>query len=108
MDKDEKKYALITGGSSGVGRQYALQLAQKGYHILIVSNDEAGIDETTLGIKNISNVDVRSLVLDLTLVSSVSAILDYVDPENLSIDFLICTSGILFSGVVTFTPPLSL
>lgn len=108
MDKDEKKYALITGGSSGVGRQYALQLAQKGYHILIVSNDEAGIDETTLDIKNISNVVVRSLVLDLTIVSSVSAIIDYVDKENLHIEVLICNAGILVFGGVTSTQPLSL
>ena len=34
------KYALITGASSGIGLEYARQLAEKGYHLVIVSNQE--------------------------------------------------------------------
>ena len=34
-------YALITGASSGCGYEYARILAQKGYDLLVVSNEEA-------------------------------------------------------------------
>jgi len=38
-----KKYALVTGGSRGIGREICLQLAEMGYPVLInyTSNDEA-------------------------------------------------------------------
>ena len=36
------KCALITGASSGMGEEYARQLAAKGYNIVVVSNDAEG------------------------------------------------------------------
>jgi 3-oxoacyl-[acyl-carrier protein] reductase len=40
------KYALVTGGSRGIGRAVCVQLAQQGYHILInySSNEEAALE----------------------------------------------------------------
>lgn len=33
-------FALVTGASSGMGLEFARQLAQRGYNLLIVSNEE--------------------------------------------------------------------
>ena len=35
---ETKQYALVTGASSGMGLEFARQLAQRGYNLLIVSN----------------------------------------------------------------------
>ena len=42
MSYNTNKYALVTGGSRGIGRAVAIRLAQSGYNIVInyVSNRE--------------------------------------------------------------------
>lgn len=42
------KVALVTGGSAGIGREIALQLAAKGATVIIVARDEARAQETAL------------------------------------------------------------
>lgn len=48
MNQNNQPYALVTGGSRGIGKAISLQLAQMGYHVLInyYSNKEAA--EATL------------------------------------------------------------
>ena len=37
MQQLHSKYALVTGGSSGMGLQYVRMLAQRGYNVIIVA-----------------------------------------------------------------------
>lgn len=40
------KYAIVTGGSSGIGRATAHLLAQRGAHVSIIARSQAPLDET--------------------------------------------------------------
>lgn len=102
------KYALITGGSSGIGRAYAFLLAERGYHILIVSNDDAGNRRTASEISAKCGVQTRSLLLDLTCTESVAAITGYLAKEALLIEVFICNAGMLSFGSFCGTPAQSL
>lgn len=45
----EGKLALVTGGSAGIGRQVALQLAAKGARVIIVARDRERAEATIAG-----------------------------------------------------------
>jgi 3-oxoacyl-[acyl-carrier protein] reductase len=49
----EVKYAIVTGGSRGIGKAIALNLASEGYHVLInYQSNETAANETIDEIKN--------------------------------------------------------
>ena len=62
---DLQKTALITGASSGMGLEFARQLAQKGYALAIVSNQEKELADAAERIRTEFGVPVQSLCIDL-------------------------------------------
>ncbi|HHT97895.1 MAG TPA: SDR family oxidoreductase [Clostridiales bacterium] len=60
-------YALITGASSGIGREFALQLAKRGYNIIIVARREIRLEELKKFITKHYDVDVVIKEIDLSI-----------------------------------------
>lgn len=87
------KYALITGASSGCGYEYARILAQKGYNLLIVSNEEAIHDKAQILRKDYT-VEVCSLVMDLGRQESAKELFEYCTDKQLEIEVLINNAGV--------------
>lgn len=56
--------ALITGASSGIGRDIARCLAEKGYDLILVGRRENRLEELKTELKN---VKVKTIVLDLSV-----------------------------------------
>jgi short-subunit dehydrogenase len=82
-DMADKGWALITGGSSGIGRCYAEQLAEQGYNILTISNRE---EENNLVAEEIAaRYGVRAIALhkDLSDPDSAYELHDYCTHEGL-------------------------
>ena len=44
--REYKRYALVTGAASGMGRIYCKNLAVKGYNVVLVDINAAGLEET--------------------------------------------------------------
>ncbi|ODQ65435.1 3-ketoacyl-CoA reductase [Nadsonia fulvescens var. elongata DSM 6958] len=70
---DFKKYgakkgawALITGASDGIGKEYAIQLAKKGVNVLLVSRTESKLIELSKEISTKYNVEARYLAMDIS------------------------------------------
>lgn len=70
------KYALVTGGSRGIGRAVSVKLAQMGYHIIInyVSNTTAA--EETLRLVREAGTDGEMLQFDVADGAQVKAALE--------------------------------
>lgn len=99
------KYALVTGASSGMGVHYTLQLAQRGYGIIIVSNRH---DENIATANKLHSVvhasDVRIIDADLTLSFSPEIIYNTVKGWNLEVEVLVSNAGILLFSTLVKTP----
>ena len=57
-------WALITGASDGLGKQFALQLASSGFNIILVSRTATKLDEVVKTIQSSYNVQTKSLAMD--------------------------------------------
>ena len=90
--------ALITGASSGIGRDMARYLAQKGWDLILVARREDRIKE----LKNeLSAVQVRCITADVGKTEDCYALYDMVRDEQ--IDMLINNAGFGLAGEFTKT-----
>ncbi len=92
--ENNKSYALVTGASSGIGYQYARQLAEKGYNLIIVSNEAEVIVEKAEKLKNDYPVEVVPLMRDLGKQDAAKDLYDYCKGQNLEVEVLINNAGV--------------
>lgn len=59
--------ALITGASSGIGRDMARVLGKKGYNLVLVARDEKKLNDLAEELKKINNIKVEVISMDLSI-----------------------------------------
>ena len=77
--------ALITGASSGMGRDMAKILSQKGYDLILVARDEKRLEEVKKQLKT----DTKIVVMDISKEENCKKLYE----ENKDIDILINNAG---------------
>ena len=60
------KYALVTGGSRGIGRAVCVKLAQMGYHILINYASNSAEADNTLAMVREAGTDGETMKFDVS------------------------------------------
>lgn len=88
-------YALITGASSGIGLEYARQLAARGYGIIVVSNRDGDNIRVADMLAREFGVAAVPLYADLSESGIAQKIYDRVRELGLIVDILINNAGIL-------------
>ena len=89
-----KKYALVTGASSGIGYEYAWVMADRGYNLIIVSNEQAINDKGECLRKMFPSVDIIPLVRDLSDQNSAKELHQYCVDNGLEVEVLINNAGV--------------
>ena len=87
--------ALITGASSGMGRDMAKILSQKGYDLILVARDEKKLEEVKKQLKT----ETKIVVMDISKEENCKKIYE----ENKDIDILINNAGFGDAGNFTET-----
>jgi short-subunit dehydrogenase len=86
-------WALVTGASVGLGRQFALQLADHGYSLVVVARREQELAAVATEITQRWNVDCEVLVADLLDETDRNRVIDRLISEDKPIDVLVNNAG---------------
>lgn len=87
------KTALITGASSGLGREFAWICAENGYDLVITARNLANLNALKSEIEAKFGVRVFVFEADLSQNTSVDKICEFVRENSLKIDILINNAG---------------
>ncbi|MFY7670284.1 SDR family NAD(P)-dependent oxidoreductase [Tenacibaculum sp. MEBiC06402] len=95
-----KNVALITGASSGLGKEFALIHAEKGGDLVIVARREEKLNKLKNEIESKFNAQVKVIVKDLTNNNAPTEIYKEIKDDEIEIHYLINNAG--FGGVGKF------
>lgn len=79
--------ALVTGASSGIGRDMAKYLSELGYDIILVARDKAGLEKVAKTIKT----KTRVIAIDLSIIDNCYKLYQMVKKDD--VDILINNAG---------------
>lgn len=57
-------WAVITGASDGIGKEFALQLARHGFNIVLVSRTQSKLDALSTNLQSQYNIETKVLAMD--------------------------------------------
>jgi len=101
----KETYALVTGGSSGIGLAFVHQLAQKGYNVCIVSNQQDELSVLEKEIPTKYPVKCIAFFLDLTHENVAQKIYNFCKERKITVEVLINNAGFLVATELIKTSP---
>ncbi|MFW5927907.1 MAG: SDR family NAD(P)-dependent oxidoreductase, partial [Thermoplasmatota archaeon] len=91
------KIVLVTGSSSGIGRETIKKFAEEGSRVIITYNSgKKRAEETAEYCRNY--IDTKVIKLDVTDISSIENVVQKVEKELDSLDILVNNAGVLEKG----------
>jgi short-subunit dehydrogenase len=87
--ENNQKTALITGGTSGIGKELAKLFAKDHYNLIIVARDQQELDNTAVELGQLG-VKVKTIAKDLSKIEEAEALCDEIDTP---IDVLVNNAG---------------
>lgn len=91
------QWALVTGGTAGIGLALAKQAASQGLNIILVARRVDLLAQTQKAIQDQYQVKVKIIELDLTLDSALDKLFE--ETKNLDVGLLIPNAGIELNGL---------
>lgn len=106
--KEYKVWALVTGAASGMGRVYALRLAERGYNLVLVDINAAGLEETESMVRTDieASVDVNTafkgnfkvmrITQDLSASDAADKVFEQTEAAGCEVEVLVNNAGVMY------------
>ena len=99
------KYAIVTGAASGMGRYYALQLAQMGYGVVLVDINGEALQQLSRQLTEQYCVPAPALCTDLCQADAAERIVARCRENQWQVEVLVNNAGMLITSTVEDTDP---
>lgn len=91
-------FALITGGSKGIGRAIAETLAHRGYDLLLIARSADLLEQVSTEIHSVTKRNCRWLAIDLASERAAESVLGWILENQFDISILVNNAGYGLSG----------
>ena len=95
------KVAVVTGGSTGMGRATVERLARRGASVVFCSNDAASVEQALRELRGLGDIEAK--VADVSRASEMESLMRGAAERFSGIDLLACCAGIQRYGTVEDT-----
>jgi len=96
--------ALITGASSGIGKEFATQLAAKGMDVILVARSTGKLQELATELQEQWNVNATVITADLSKEYGAKDVYKQTQELGLTVDYLVNNAGFATSGEFLSNP----
>jgi short-subunit dehydrogenase len=96
--KDEKGTALITGASSGIGRELARLLGARKHPLVLLGRDHARLQEVAASIEADHGAKVWTICVDLSRPGAARDVFEFTRKNGIDIELLINNAGVGLYG----------
>ncbi|HEY2517719.1 MAG TPA: SDR family NAD(P)-dependent oxidoreductase, partial [Polyangiaceae bacterium] len=105
MANDRKRgWAVITGASSGLGAEFARQLAARGYDVVLTARRRDRMEALASELRAASNVETLVLESDLGAPDAPARLLAALDERGISPELLVNNAGFGVHGLAVQEP----
>ncbi|MCL1492462.1 MAG: SDR family oxidoreductase [Pseudanabaena sp. Salubria-1] len=95
-------WAIVTGASSGIGRELALRLAESGLNLVLVARSKQVLEQMAIDWRDRYAIEAKVLAVDLSMNAGNRIILE--ETQNLDIGLLVAAAGFGTSGAFLDSP----
>lgn len=106
--KEFGRFALVTGAASGMGRIYSRELALKGYNVVLVDINAAGLAETEMMVKQAvetsekvpaeykGKLKLMTVVQDLSVMDAADKVYEVTEAAGCEVEVLVNNAGVMY------------